>query len=213
MTTGHSGIFVTIDGLGGAGKSDTTAGLRRHLTEQGYTVHATTEPSRRQLGHIARTSTDVYSGYALACLVAADRYDHLTTGIRPRLAAGEIVISGRYVASSYVLQRMDEVPIEFIETINEAADLPDLAVILTIAPEVAAERIHQRGSHSRFEAGLSTSRKEAELYKDAEQRLRQAGYPVLTLDTTHTDTDQVVSVIARRIVQLAGLPRVDAQPA
>lgn len=87
----------------------------------------------------------------MACLVAADRYHHLITDIRPRLAAGAIVICDRYVASSYVLQRMDGVSLEFIDAINDGADVPDLAVILTAAPEVAADRIYRRGSYGRFE--------------------------------------------------------------
>jgi dTMP kinase len=130
MITSARGVFVTVDGLGGAGKSTTVQHLRRYLAEQGHTVHATTEPSYKQLGTLARHGTDTYSGHALACLVSADRYHHLDAEIRPHLAAGRIVVCDRYVAS-YVLQRMDGVPIEFIEAINAAVDVPDLAVILT----------------------------------------------------------------------------------
>lgn len=209
MTTGHCSVFVTLDGPGGAGKSTTSEHLRRYLSAQGYTAHATTEPSDGQLGRIARHGTHTYSGYALACLVAADRYHHLNTEIRPNLAAGRIVVYDRYVASSYVLQRMDGVPIEFIEAINAAADVPQLAVILTADPTVTAHRIGQRGAHSRFEAGISTSRTEADLYRDAAARLTKRGYPLLTLDTTDTPSTQVVAAIAGRIAELAGLPQAD----
>jgi dTMP kinase len=75
-------------------------------------VHTTSEPSHGPLGTLARHGTDTYSGYVLACLVAADRYHHLATDIRPNLAAGRIVVCDRYVPSSYVLQLMDGVPIE-----------------------------------------------------------------------------------------------------
>ncbi|MGH3672640.1 MAG: dTMP kinase, partial [Pseudonocardiaceae bacterium] len=132
---GPRGVFVTLDGMGGAGKSSTTRHLHQHLTQAGYTVHATAQPYHDQLGEIARHGTDTYTGHTLACLVAADRYHHLATEIRPQLAAGRIVLCDRYVASSYVLQRMDAVPIEFIEALNGAADVPDLAVILTAHPE------------------------------------------------------------------------------
>lgn len=204
--TGHRGLFVTIDGPGGAGKSSTTRLLHHRLASQGYAVHPTTEPSHDQLGEIARHGTDTYSGHALACLVAADRYHHLATEIRPQLAAGRIVLCDRYVASSYVLQRMDGVPIDFIEALNSAADIPDLAVILTVDPEVTARRIHERGAHSRFEAGIATSRTEAELYADATHRLTRRDYPILAIDTTKSAIEQVVDMIAQRIAQLAASP-------
>ena len=213
MTTGHCSVFVTLDGPGGAGKSTTSEHLRRYLTAQGYTAHVTTEPSDGQLGRIARHSTHTYSGHALACLVAADRYHHLDTEIRPNLGAGRIVVCDRYVASSYVLQRMDGVPIGFIEALNAAADIPHLAVILTADPTVTAHRIGQRGAHSRFETGITTSRTEADLYRDAAARLVERGYPLLTLDTTDTPSAQIAAAIAGRIAALAGLPRADTTTA
>jgi len=144
MTQTNRGVFVALAGLGGAGKTTTTRRLTEALTERGYRAHATTEPSRAQLGEIARHGTETYSGYALACLVAADRYHHLTTEIRPLLAAGTVVVCDRYVASSYVLQRMDGVPVEFAEALNAEADVPDLTVILTADPQVTAARIARR---------------------------------------------------------------------
>lgn len=104
----------------------------------------------------------------------------------PTSRRGRIVVCDRYVASSYVLQRMDGVLVEFIEAINAAADVPDLAVVLTADPTVTAHRIGQRGAHNRFEAGITTSRTEADLYRDTTARLAERGYPLLTVDTTDT---------------------------
>lgn len=204
------GLFVTLDGMGGAGKSSTTSELHRQLTSRGYDVYATTEPSPSQLGRLARDASDLYRGLSLACLVAADRYHHLTTEIQPELAAGRIVLCDRYVVSSYVLQRLDGVPLDFVEALNAAADVPDLAVVLTAEPEVAADRIVRRGAHSRFETGLAASRTEAELYVDGIDRLTQQGYPMVRLDTTHTPFAQVTAQLAARIAQLAAIRR--AQP-
>lgn len=206
--TGQRGVFVTLDGAGGVGKTTTADHLRRYLHRQGYAVHATAEPSRALLGQVAR-NTETYIGHALACLVAADRYHHLTTEIRPQLEAGRIVLCDRYVASSYVLQHIDGVPIEFLEAINSATDLPDLAVILTADPTATAGRIARRGAHSRFETGISASRAEVELYREATARLAERGFPLLTLDTTDTATAQVATLIAGRIAQLAGVPHAD----
>jgi dTMP kinase len=204
--TGHRGVFVTLDGLGGAGKSTTARHLGGHLTAHGYSVHTTTEPSRGQLGEIARHGTEVYSGYALACLVAADRYHHIATEIRPQLAAGRIVLCDRYVASSLVLQRMDGVPADFIAALNDAADRPDLAVVLMTDPLIATRRIATRGAHSRFEAGLHTSHAETYLYQDAVRRLTERGFDHLVIDTSSTPVSEVTARIAGRIIGLAGLP-------
>lgn len=207
MSTRHRGVFVTIDGPGGAGKTTTTAHLHNHLTANGYAVYATTEPSRAPLGVLARDGNRHYIGHALACLIAADRYHHLATEIRTHLAQGCIVVCDRYVASSYVLQRLDGVPIEFIDAINADADRPDLAVILTAKPEVTAERIKRRGSHSRFETGITTSQAEANLYRDTMARLSDRGYPLLSIDTTKTPTEAITARIAERIANLAALPQ------
>jgi len=206
VTGRHRGLFVTLDGPGGAGKTTTTANLTRCLTARGYPVHATTQPSPNLLGRIARQHSDTYRGHALACLVAADRYHHLDTEIRPRLAEGTIVLCDRYVASSYVLQRMDGVPLSFIEAINTAAEIPDLAVILTADPDVSAQRIHTRGAHSRFEDGAASSHTEAQLYRDTLRRLAQRHYPLLTVNTTNTSSTQVTATIADHIAALAGQP-------
>lgn len=101
---------------------------------------------------------------------------------------------------------MDGVPVEFIEAINATADVPDLAVILTADPTITAQRIEQRGTHSRFEAGIATSRTEADLYRDATARLAERGYPLLMLDTTNTPIAQVTAMIAERIAQIADVP-------
>lgn len=103
------GIFVSLDGPGGAGKSTVAALIREQLAARGLGVHMTVEPSRTSLGDMIRASTDTYRGMALACLVAGDRHHHLATEIRPQLRAGTIVISDRYPPSSLVLQRMDGV--------------------------------------------------------------------------------------------------------
>ncbi|WP_433270785.1 dTMP kinase [Actinosynnema sp. CS-041913] len=198
-----NGLLVTVDGPGGAGKSTTVRHLHDLLTAQGHEVHATTEPSHDLLGRTARDNSDTYSGHALACLVAADRYHHLTTDIRPHLDQGHIVLCDRYVASSYVLQRMDGVPLHFIETLNAAADTPGLAVILTADPTTTADRIAHRGTRHRFETGVTTSRTESDLYEDTIRRLTERGYPILAIDTTTTASDQVAAMIAQRVNQLA----------
>jgi dTMP kinase len=194
------GLLVSLDGPGGVGKTTTAAHLVRLLADRGHSVHAARQPSADQLGMLARIGT--YTGRALACLVAADRYRQLDQEIRPALAAGKIVVCDRYVASSYVLQRMDGVPVEFIEALNASADQPDLAVILVAPPTTTSARIDERGTRHRFENGLATSAEEADLYLDTTVRLRAAGWPLYGVDTSSTAPEQVAERIATRLALL-----------
>ncbi|MCP3801875.1 dTMP kinase [Allokutzneria sp. A3M-2-11 16] len=200
--TRQRGLLVSLDGPGGSGKSTVTALVTKLLTERGYQAHATTQPSHNQLGGIARTMTDTYKGESLTCLVAADRYHHQANEIRPRRAAGHIVICDRYVPSSYVLQRMDGVPLAFIEAVNALVDPPDLAVILTANPKITSKRIAKRGAHSRFESGLHTSTTEERLYRETVEHLDKYGYPFVVLDSTHAKPDVIATTIVARIEQL-----------
>jgi dTMP kinase len=120
----HRGFFVAIDGPSGIGKTTLTGLLADQLTTYGCSVMATKEPTATPLGSLARFGTDDYHGLTLACLVAADRYQHLEHEIRPALQAGRIVLCDRYLASSLVLQRMDGVSPEFVWQLHQHADRP-----------------------------------------------------------------------------------------
>lgn len=78
----RTGCFVVIEGPSGIGKSTVVAMLRDELTNRGFPVLATKEPSDSALGKLARQGTDEYRGVVLACLVAADRYYHVERDIR-----------------------------------------------------------------------------------------------------------------------------------
>ena len=78
-----TGPFITIDGPGGSGKTATVAALADELRQRGHAVHVTAEPSAGPVGTLARALVNEVAGHALACLVAADRYHHLDTEIRP----------------------------------------------------------------------------------------------------------------------------------
>ncbi len=197
-----TGFLLSIDGPGGTGKSTTTAALTRQLQQAGHLVHATTEPSTSELGQSTRRLANHVHGTALALLVAADRHHHLDTEIRPHLAAGHTVVCDRYLPSSLVLQRLDGVPLNFIQAINAGITLPDLAVILTAPVDTLTTRLAARGSHHRFEDDLNNVQRELDLYEQAIPILENLSVPVIRIDT-HTLTPESAATAIRHT---AGLP-------
>jgi dTMP kinase len=197
------GVFVSIDGPGGVGKSTVVALLVEQLAGHGIAVHSTAEPSRTPLGELIRAGTEVYSGLALAHLVAGDRHHHLTAEIRPLREAGTIVLCDRYIPSSLVLQRMDGLAWEIVWQINAGMDRPDLAVVLNADPAVIAARMaHRGGPHSRFERQPDAAQTESDLYCDTVGRLAAAGWPVHATDTTTQPAHEVAAALAGRVVDL-----------
>jgi dTMP kinase len=209
------GLFVSVDGPSGAGKSTIVAHLAQMLTADGERIHTTAEPSAGPIGKLAREITENVTGPALACLYSADRYHHIETEIRPRLRAGEIVLCDRYVLSGLVMQRFDGVDPAFLWALNAAADRPDLAVVLEATPDVIAARLADRGPHNRFQTAPGSSHAEAHFYRQACERLIQAGYDVLRVEAGTRTPDQIAVRIRERLHAFFAVPEQEtdhAQP-
>jgi dTMP kinase len=80
------------------------------------------------------------------------------------------------------MQRFDGIDPAFLWLLNSEADRPDLAVILEADPEVIAERLAARAPHNRFQLTPGSSHAEAHFYRQATERLIQAGFDVLRVD-------------------------------
>lgn len=195
MTPGR-GLFITLDGPSGVGKSTTTKALRQEMTERGIVVRQTVEPSTSKLGAFTRENANDIHGYALACLVAADRYAHIEHEIKPSLHAGTTVICDRYVASTLVLQQLDGVPLEFLLDLNARILLPDLAVILTASPSLIGNRIAERGVRHRFHLDPAAPGREVVLYAETAHTLRAKNVNVLVLDSSDATPSEVACAIA-----------------
>ncbi|MFF8695231.1 dTMP kinase [Streptomyces sp. NPDC015144] len=190
------GTFISVDGPSGVGKSTTVAELGRVLFGRGVPVHTTTEPSTSELGEFTRSRANHIHGRALACLVAANRYEHIEVELDPLLTSGRTVVCDRYLASSLVLQRLDGVPEPFVLALNRHIPLPDLAVILTAEPGHISARLAERGRRHRFHDDPMGPRRELDLYREAAQTLRGLGVEVFLVDSTDSTPADVATRIA-----------------
>ena len=193
-------MFISIDGPSGAGKSTIVRHLAQLLVAAGETVHLTAEPSDGPIGVLCQELTESLTGHALACLYAADRYHHLQTEIRPHMERGRTVISDRYLPSALVMQRFDGIDPAFLWRINAEADRPDLAVILEADPDIIAERLTARGAHNRFQQAPGGSHAEAHFYRQATERLIQAGFDVLRVNCSKRPPEQSAAYICDQLM-------------
>ena len=71
------GLFITIEGPNGVGKSSFTTDLIEKLNKIGEKVELTKEPTTTSLANFILKGEEEYDGEVFACLIAADRYYHL----------------------------------------------------------------------------------------------------------------------------------------
>ena len=151
------GLFVCFEGGDGAGKSTQVRLLTEALERRGRRVVVTRQPGGTPLGQQIRDLVlhgDHMDARAEALLFAADKAHHVETLIRPALAEGAVVITDRYVDSSITYQGAGrDLGADEIRDLQHWAVggvLPDLTIVLDVAPEVGRAR---RGDvHDRLES-------------------------------------------------------------
>jgi len=195
-------MFVAIEGPNGVGKTSVCAGLRARLVDRGESVLSLRQPSDTSLGAYIRERHNQIRGIRLAALVVADRYLQIEGQIEPSLDLGSIVLLDRYVASTLVLQRMDGLEPAFLMALNADVRVPDLTVVLSGSPEVLTERLDSRGRTSRFEKTRRDAELEIRYFEDASELLAQAGFHVLTVDTSSIPLERVVAAIDAEMAKL-----------
>lgn len=158
------GHFITFEGGEGSGKSTHAAGLAARLKALGLGVVLTREPGGSPGAEIIRHI--LLSGIAKplgaeteAILFAAARDDHVRNTIEPALAAGQWVISDRFIDSTRVYQgvlgKVDAKLIRGLERVTVGEARPEITFILDVPATVGLARAKRRrgkGAADRFEA-------------------------------------------------------------
>lgn len=148
-----SGRFISLEGGEGAGKSTQMRRLAEALRAKGKTVVETREPGGSRGAEAIRAlllegERDRWTPSAEALLFAAARADHVARIIRPALAAGQWVLSDRFLDSSLAYQGgADGIGAEAIRTLHRIGSeglLPDRTLLLTLPAREAAARAAAR---------------------------------------------------------------------
>lgn len=155
-----TGLFITLEGPEGAGKSTNRDYLAAKLREHGVQVLLTREPGGTPLAERIRELLLTPSDESMCAdtellLVFAARAQHLAEVIRPALARGEVVLCDRFTDATYAYQGggrgLSHDRIAVLESFVQGDLRPDLTLVFDLPVEVGLARAAARGRLDRFE--------------------------------------------------------------
>ena len=148
-----AGRFIALEGGEGAGKSTQARLLAEALSQRGLETVITREPGGTPGAEAIRslllsTAGEGWNPRAEALLFAAARSDHVERLIRPAVSRGAWVICDRFIDSSRAYQGggsgLSDADVLELHRIGSGGLMPDLTVLIEVAPEEAARRIARR---------------------------------------------------------------------
>lgn len=142
------GIFITIEGIDGSGKTTLAQILNSWLEMKGYSVVLTREPGGTPAGNQIRNiilNTPDIPPLAQLFLFLADRFIHVEQVIIPALQKGKIVICDRYFDSTVAYGGYGHgIDLDFIKKVNSVASkntTPHLTILLDAPPQITLPRV------------------------------------------------------------------------
>jgi dTMP kinase len=154
------GLFITVEGGEGVGKSTNIAFLEQHLRENGVDLVLTREPGGTALaesirGLLLQVADEPVSDITELLLMFAARGQHIQQLIEPSLAAGKWVLCDRFTDATYAYQsggrKMDARIVQQLEQLVQGELRPDYTLLLDAPVEVGMARARGRGELDRFE--------------------------------------------------------------
>jgi len=158
--TVRRGLFISVEGIEGVGKSSNIEALVTHIENEGYEVLTTREPGGTPLAEEIRQllmhrGDEPISGVAELLMMFAARSLNVNNNIRPALDAGKWVVCDRFTDSSRAYQSGGRgLPMEMVNELANwvHADLwPDLTILLDAPVEVGMARAGKRSEPDRIE--------------------------------------------------------------
>lgn len=154
------GIFITVEGTEGVGKSTNMDFVEQWLSAQGISVLRTREPGGTPLAEAIREMLlspreEAVDPTAELLMVFAARAQHFNQLICPALARGQWVLCDRFTDATYAYQgagrKLDVSLIQQLEKVVQGELRPDCTLLLDIDVRVGLARAQSRGELDRFE--------------------------------------------------------------
>lgn len=158
--TNKKGLFITIEGVEGVGKSTNIASIKDYLENRNIEYTLSREPGGTHLSEKIRNllleiDEDPPCELSELLLIFAARAQHLETKIQPALDRGSWVVCDRFTDATYAYQGggrgLNIEHIALLENLVQKDLRPDLTIILDLDPETGLQRAIQRGTLDRFE--------------------------------------------------------------
>ena len=184
------GLFITFEGIDGAGKSTQLQWAADHLRTLGVKLVLTREPGGTPLGEKLREllleSKEPVHGETEALLMFAARSQHIAQVIRPALARGDCVLCDRFTDATFAYQGggsgVDRGKLDTMERLVHGDLQPDATVLFDVSAEVGQSRVSRIKSPDRFE------REGAEFFARVRaaylERMRQSPQRIVRIDGT-----------------------------
>jgi len=154
------GVFITLEGAEGAGKSSNLSFINDFLRSRNIDLIVTREPGGTPLAEEIRSllltprSERICANTELLLIFAA-RAQHLQHLIEPSLRSGQWVLSDRFTDASFAYQgggrQMNMATISQLERMVQGDLRPDLVILLDVPVEIGMRRVLKRGALDRFE--------------------------------------------------------------
>ena len=154
------GLFITLEGGEGAGKSTASAYIRDALADTNIELLCTREPGGTLLGERLRDTLLAPSEVSInpmaeLLLIFAARAQHIEECIAPALRAGQWVLCDRFTDASFAYQgagrNLGAAPVSTLEELVQGELRPDLTLLLDVPADAGLERARGRGALDRFE--------------------------------------------------------------
>lgn len=198
----NKGIFITMEGPDGSGKSTQIELLKGYLESKGYEIIITREPGGTAIseairGVILNKDYTEMGHMTEALLYASARAQLVSEVIKPALEAGKAVISDRFIDSSAVYQGMARgLGVENVYKINEYAIqgiMPDLTILLDLPAMVGISRKKDQKELDRMELeSLDFHEKVAAGYRELAKLAPERIYTVDATDSIENIHKEIV---------------------
>ena len=156
-TSTSAGLFISFEGIDGAGKSTHIESLAQAFKALGRQVLTTREPGGTDLAEKIRhmVLNDPMDAMTEALLVFAARRDHIQHCIEPALAKGQVVLCDRFTDATFAYQGggrgFDWAVLTQLETWVQTR-APDMTLWFDLSPQIAAERLASARVPDKFES-------------------------------------------------------------